>query len=472
MTNEEEAAAKLRDIAVSASTAMLLDALSAYLADDLKKGQDPKKYMDEEIAEGLRYLLDVLEGNAGIDDQKYIERHIEILDERMEVLLAYVIEALAVDEVIGLYYNERITQDIDLPVSAHRLLNEMMSYVTGDDDQEDDDEDDDDDSELIDDDADERIRDLLPLVPMPWSKQRFYDYVRDVLRFEFDYMDEEQIDETIQRLKETFTGRLEPNYGMFFAELAEEIDELQQLKPLKLSRQELTDAADRTVALIDELQDKVYFHSMTRQGLHILKSAYKGGIELFPKWAVAADLVDKLLQLTPTTVDPEYVDQLEERMTSALSEATKDSSADDEAYYERELEDFLESIEDIPEDMASELADVILQPVKYAARIDWEDLWSEEPADEEYLKAKIEEFIDFMDKTMADMPSMYRRVRMKNIMCKMPIGFGEIEEFIDYLHEALEFMPSDGALCLIESRFHDMIDQQDYEDDYDEDDEE
>ncbi|AEE95433.1 hypothetical protein [Mahella australiensis] len=457
--SKEETIAKLWDIAVNTTAAMVLSVLSGRSAKKLKNGRDYRWYIDEEAAEALRYVLDALEGRAVIDDPAYIEHHIEMLDERMETLSAYIVETMSADEVIGLYYNERMARDIDLPVSAHRLLNEMAFYIMGDDDQDQD--------AIEDDDIEGRIQDVLPLVPMPWNKQRFYEYVRDALKWQFDYMDKEQIDEAIQRLKEAFTGRLEPNYGVFFTEIAREIDELQQLKPLKLSDQEIIDAANRVSALINELQDRMNFYVLTREGLRVLKNARKAHIELSSTWGEVAGLVDKLLQLTPGTVDSEYVDQLEDRITSMVSEAITDLPID-ESYYEEELKDLLEGIEDVPEDITSQLNDIMPQPVKYAAMVDWDELWSEEPADEEYAEAKIQEFIDFMDKAMVDMPSMYRRARMKAVMQALPLNFDEPEEVIDYLHEALEFMPSDGVLRFIESRFHDMIDSQQDDDEGDE----
>jgi predicted house-cleaning noncanonical NTP pyrophosphatase (MazG superfamily) len=470
--SKEETIAKLWDIAVNTTAAMVLSVLSGRSAKKLENGQDYREYIDEETAEALRYVLDALEGRAVIDDPAYIERHIEMLDERMETLSAYIVEALSADEVIGLYYNERIARDIDLPVSAHRLLNEMAFYIMGDDDQDQDDGDDQDRDAIEDDDIEGRIQDVLSLVPMPWNKQRFYEYVKDALKWQFDYMDKEQIDEAIQRLKEAFTGRLEPNYGVFFTEIAREIDELQQLKPLKLSDQEIIDAANRVLALINELQDRMSFYTLVREGLRVLKNAHKADIELSSTWGEVAGLVDKLLQLTPSTVDSEYVDQLEDRITSMVSETITDLPID-ESYYEEELKDLLEGIEDVPEDITSQLNDIMMQPVKYAAMVDWDELWSEEPADEEYAEAKIQEFIDFMDKAMADMPSMYRRARMKAVMQGLPLNFDEPEDAIDYIHEALEFMPSDGVLRFIEARFHNMMDsQQDDEQDYDEDDEE
>lgn len=461
---KKETIAKLQDISRDTITAMFLSVLSGYVAEKLKNSLDPRQYIDEEIAEVLRYVLDVLEGRANVDDPDYIERHIGMLDEGMEVLSAYIVEILIADEVIGLYYNERMTRDTGLPVSAHRLLNEMAFYIMGDDEQ---------DQDAIEDyDIEERIQDLLFLVPMPWGKQRFYEYVRDALQWEFDDMGEEQINEAIQRLKEAFTGRLEPNYGVFFEEIARGIDELQQLKPLKLNDQELIGARDRVVALAHEVTDRMNLYSLAKQGLCVLRNAYKADIGLSSKWGEIAGLVDKLLQLTPGTVDSEYVDQLEETITGMISENIITLSLD-ESHYEEELKGLLEEIGDIPEDITLQLNDIMPQPPKYAATVDWDELWSEEPADEEYAEAKIQEFIDFMDEAMADMPSMYRRARMKAVMQRLPLNFDEPEDAVDYLHEALEFMPSDGVLRFIETRFHDMIDsQQDDEQDYDEDDEE
>lgn len=469
--SKEETVARLRNIAVNAATAALLTSLGSYSARKLKNGLDHREYMDEETAEALRYTLDVFEGRASVDDPDYIERNIEAFSERMELLTAYIVEAMTIDEVVGLYYNERLARDIDSPVSAHQILNAMMAYITGEDDQHEDDEDEDD-SEFIDEDNEGRIQDILPILPMPWNKQRFYDYVRDELQLEFEYMDEEQIDEAIQRLKESFTGRIESDYGVIFPEIAEEIDRLQQLKPLKLSDQEITDAAKRLEALVNELREKMYIYSLASEGLTVIKNMDKVGIELHPNLVEAADLVDKLLQLTPGTVNAEDIDQLGERINSAISEAMADSSAD-ESYDEEELKDLVVNIEDIEEDITSELSDIILQPVKYAASMNWERLWSEEPADEEYAEAKIHEFIDFMDKAMADMPSMYRRARMKAVMQALPVGFADLAEVTDYLHSALEFMPSDGVLRFIEARFYNMVKSlQDDEQDDDEDDEE
>lgn len=442
---------------------VVLKQWAGWLINNIKQNIDYRRYMDDDISEVWYFLKDALGGAADSDVQyqiEYVQQRYAKLVETLRSIRAYMLELEAIDEVVGTYYHERIkAKQLQRPVNSHRLLHRIEDFISCRDLN-------DDDKAYIHSEQDLRMQDIISILPMPMSKQWFYDYVRRTLTDAFEYMDVPNVDEAIKRLKERFTGKIEPHYGVLFPHIASEIERIQSLAPLKLSTQQLDAASGDTVVLIRDVLNILEIYITMRLGL----LAWKGWLELDEKmpesWARAVKYIDQLEQMVPGAVSEEQLDQLYQSITDVLDSQIEDNQDDDQS-----LKDILADKDSLADkilgDLTEEIDRLIPDEIVYGANVDW-DIESEEPADDDYIRAKIDELISFINDTIADMPSMYRRAHMKALMLAMPVGFYDIDEFIDYVERALEFMPSDGVLAFIEQRFDELLEEYEKPEDQDE----
>jgi|GEM_PF-1231666 len=456
---------KLREILANSQAAAFLTNTAEHIKGLLEDGKDYRQYLDEGIIEVWHFVLDFFKGEIRFDacGLGSVERYSRMVSERANALKAYLIEADVTDEVIGTYYNERIMPKSGPAVNEHKVLDEIMSYVLADA------EEDEQGAPVLNDEVTDRMAEVLDILPVPWTKQDFFDYVADALRSEFEYKDEEMADEIIQSLKQSFTGRLEANYGVFFPDIAAKIDKLQQLKPLKQSDAELSAARDELVMLFDDIAASLGFCITLKMALRAIQISVKYSIDLAGKWAPMARLLEEFSEFTPGLIDNGRLNQLFERIKEGVESALDEEG--DKGLSPNDLREMIMNQDGEFEDITEEFMDAIAPShFDYAEPVYWEEE-AEEPVDEGYAEARIKELIDFMNESMADMPSMYRRARMKMIIKVLPIYLDDLDEFFNYVHQALEFMPSDGVLLFIESRLDSLMEDEEdekYEEDEDE----
>lgn len=293
----------------------------------------------------------------------------------------------------------------------------------------------------------QRLREVLKHIPIRITKAKFYDYIEKSIELIEINEKPEELERFFNMLKQQFIGTSTKGYGEFLPDIASSINHIKSQDLLKLNEDEINtlwediemigDTLSKIITILAQLYKSfnslsilIMLENITLQTLYNRHVAYKDfylSTSTIVNWASDPEEKELLIETLPDLLD-KHIQILETNLEKKHSVIMKQ-------VHERN-EDLLTD-----ETLSKEIQNYHL--VLYYLNADLSDIFSYERKSNasitmnKILKPYIEEFKQFLDEQLHDMPNVFRKARMQHFLGILPPIMNE-KEFRNYLQNAVE----------------------------------
>jgi hypothetical protein len=407
---------------------------ATYLNYVLLKKRDVAKaldYVDEQVKNILEVVNNVVNGlfeykKAEDKIKKNIENTLrnykEYLEDANEALHGYYIESKYVNEVIS----DRLRDSFSAEVIDEEFFYESVFNFVNE----------------VEEEKEERMKEILTSLPFAMSRKRFYEYLQKALKRE--YTNYEIFLASLINIEENFYGKLVEGYGEIFPSLAQKIERLQALDVKSFS-------VDETGVYLDESSELIKI-------IHLLKELIFSLLRLINRLLIVfsrEEDIKKLIKKEPfINKYVEFYRKLLDNEVKSSKEIEKNVKKCDSVisswYFELyRYNSLLSEMESEEAKLIEVIDEKIIEKVEILAEYEnllndvseivvESDRFGEDPVDELVIKTEIKNVIDFIENLSKKMTNEYRKVRLKRLMGIVPLPVEFEKEFFYYVRNALE----------------------------------
>lgn len=396
------------------------------------KSEDERQLLEVYYENILKYLENIDErvksnGNE-LEELKDLRYKLERL---MIDIEPYIIETSCLEEKFDYYLAKRLLKeqygefDIDED-EIDSFIHQAMAYLMEGDKE----------YEIF----EERISAIIGYLPFRMTKEKFFEIVKNTLKRNLSTYSKSFVDYEIRNYKKIFDGSMEPSFGTKYDDYFRKVQELKRHNNLKgLTVEELGLYSENSKVLLKEIENLGFF--IRNMGIVVNK--------LISVFLISSS--DNNFNLDKNTLNlwKEYLIEPKaeyEELAKALSNQT--TKLENEMF---EANEFLEKLimelvnrkDLIDEKLNEELmfTNKVLTYYNDFSFISEEILFYDEEesiVDVDYLDEVLNNFIQFLNRSIRAMSNDERKLRMRRLLSSLEFPFERPEDFIGYLESSLD----------------------------------
>ncbi|MGB9781203.1 hypothetical protein [Caldanaerobacter sp.] len=407
---------------------------ATYLNYVLLKKRDVVKaliYVDGKVKSILDVVNNVINGlfeykKAEDKIKKNIENTLrdykEYLEDANEVLHGYYIESKYVNEVISDKLRDSFSAEV---IDEEFFYESVFNFVNE-----------------VEEEKEERIKEILTSLPFAMSRKRFYDYLQKALKRE--YANYEIFLASLINIEENFYGKLVDGYGEIFPSIAQKIERLQALDVKSFSEEEAGvyfDESSDLLKVIHLLKELIFSLLRLINRLLIVFSREEDIEKLIKKEPFINKYVEFYGKLLNNDVkNSREIEKNVKKCDSVISNwyfelyrynsLLSEMESEESKLIEVVDESIIERVEILAEyeNLLNDASEIVIEA----------DRFGEDPVDDLVIKTEIKNVIDFIENLSKKMTNEYRKVRLKRLMGIVPLPVEFEKEFLYYVRNALE----------------------------------
>ncbi|WP_427340283.1 hypothetical protein [Caloranaerobacter sp. DY30410] len=296
----------------------------------------------------------------------------------------------------------------------------------------------------------EKISEIIRLVPFRMSKHKFYDIVRNALLNYLKDFNESSVNDYIEELKSMFNGSLNLQYGKSFDYYFTKTQGYKKFDFKSADLKEVEELKDEISRLLLEIYDLTTM--LSRLGIIINKFIV---IEKTKKYLIKGldrENIKKTIKQLKEVMSEKNLEKGQELLLiceekidyiiTSLNESVKLMEKVSKKMMDEDYEDYLNSFYFEMIEVFSYLKDSGYKEVKSLNVDDFKIV------SDDYLEQAVDNFIQYIDRNIKDMTNVYRKVRMRRLLSILNEQFSSMEEFFEYLENSLELNTSKKDLQL------------------------
>lgn len=277
------------------------------------------------------------------------------------------------------------------------------------------------------------ISELISLVPMSLTKEKYFTLINETLTRNFKNYSETRVKEEIEKLKVEFNSSLCEGYGIYFDQIFIKIESLKKKDLKNLSKDDYLNLAEEVNSLISQV-NSILNYVMTiglinNMALSIVSNSKDLGQDL-----------DKLIdsyKANKGQINKIYLKELRQEIEAI--EARSESDVKD--FESLNMEAFIR--EDFPHSsLENDLEEARKALTYYNDRtFVGEDLLFAKDfksIERESLEIQIKGLVDYINRNIKLMPNIERKIRMRRLLSKIELPFKGLDEFLTYLTYSLD----------------------------------
>ncbi|MFV9568237.1 hypothetical protein [Thermoanaerobacter mathranii] len=393
-----------------------------------KSGANTLAYLDRETQNILETIKNIVDNTQyfGFMEEKIIKKteravrkYKDYFENAIDVLYGYYVESRYVNDVINDRARDFFSEEL---IDEGEFYEGVINFINE-----------------VEEEKEERIKEILSSIPFAMSKKRFYEYLTRGL--EKDYSNYEAFLESVIDIEENFYGKLIEGYGDFFPHIAEKIEYLQSLDFKHMTREEVDTYFKKSIELIESIQQ------LREVCFSVLKIINRLLIVF-----VSKNSFKTLISKEPFIVD--YIVFYNKLNRNSLKEIEKNIKTCDNIisnwYFELYRYNLLLGEIDYSDlDIREIIDEVILQKIEILS--EFENLLNdtseivledgqveEEPIDMAVIKGEIKKVISLIEDISRNMKNEYRKARLRRLMGIIPVPQNFEKEVLHYIKNSIE----------------------------------
>lgn len=275
-------------------------------------------------------------------------------------------------------------------------------------------------------------------LPMRLTRDKYFNTIKTALIRNLENLNKSEVEDRVNYYKRQWDSSLQYGYGIHFGYYFAEIERFKKKKFNEKSLEELNEISEELKVLTGDLNELYNFvlilgltYNMIISILLSEETAFSADLEeLWGKWKKAIDsnnddTTNKFLELNKKAIQ-----ESEKTIVSSLSEFEE---LNKEALRREDFDESqLNTIFFHTKKILTYYNDYNLSNLDLLLSNDKEE------TSPFYLDQSINSLIQYMSRTMVEMPNLERKVRMKKLLSLVELPFRNIEEFKDYIKYSLD----------------------------------
>lgn len=403
-----------------------------------KEGEDILNYFKKINNKVLN--IEIILGLSDIEDnlgEEYFRNFKDGVVDLIKCLNSYATEMSYSLEIANELLNKKLIEENNdyenMTVNFERFYNDIYNFLVEDEDT-----------------LQEKISEIIRLVPFRMSKHKFYDIVRSALLDYLKYFSESSVNDHIEELKSIFNGSLNLQYGKRFDYYFTKAQGFKKFDFKSADLKEVEVLKDEISKLLLEIYDLTMI--LSRLGVIINKFIV---IEKTKKYLIKdldRENIKKIIKQLREVMSEKKLEKGQEllliceekidNIITSLNKSVKLIEEADKKLMNKDYENYLNSFYFEMIEVFSYLKDSGYEKVKSLNADDFKIVAND------YLEQAVDSFIQYIDRNLKDMTNMYRKVRMRRLLSTLNEQFSSKEEFFEYLENSLELNTSKKDLQL------------------------
>lgn len=353
--------------------------------------------------------------------EKTIKNYKEYFENVIDVLYGYYVESRYVNEVVSDRIRDFFTEEL---INEEEFYESVIDFINE-----------------VEEEKEERIKEIISSIPFAMTKKRFYEYLTKGL--EKDYSNYEAFLENIIDIEENFYGKLIEGYGDLFPFIAKKIEYLQSLDFKNMTREEVDAYFKKSIELIKTIQSLREVSFSVLKIINRLLIVFLSGNNfeiLFKKEPFIGEYMDFYNKLNKDSLDYKEIEKNIKTCDNVISNwyfelYRYNSLLGDIDYSGLDImeivdEDILKDIEMLSEyeNLLNDTSEIVLEDGQI----------EEESIDMLMIKGEINNVISLIEDISRNMKNDYRKVRLRRLMGIIPVPQNFEKEVLHYIKNAIE----------------------------------
>ncbi|SHH64095.1 hypothetical protein SAMN02745135_01489 [Caloranaerobacter azorensis DSM 13643] len=296
----------------------------------------------------------------------------------------------------------------------------------------------------------EKLNEIIRLVPFRMSKHKFYDIVRTSLLNYLNDFSEREVNDYIEELKNTFNGSLRLQYGKSFDYYFTKTQGYKKFDFKTANLNEIEKLKDEISKLLLEIYDLM--EMLSSLGTIVSKFIVIEKTKKYLTEDLNREDITEIIKRFKEVMKDENLEKrqellliCEEKVNYIIASLDKLIKLIDDK--EKELKN------DESKDYLNNFYIEMIEIVSYLKDLGYEEIKPLSESDlkivsDDYLEQAVDNFIQYIDRNLKDMTNIYRKVRMRRILSTLNGQFNSPEEFFEYLENSLKLNTSEEDLQL------------------------
>ena len=284
---------------------------------------------------------------------------------------------------------------------------------------------------------------LFKCIPFKMARDKYYDLLYKSLDNAFANESSTAIALSLDAFKNTFAVETSPNYGIYFPEIASAMKDKKEIKAPSLSDDELDELYSDMNLIFESLTDIEDFCQETFSSIGSLIILYYLDFsldDLSQKDFRHKDMYNKVCEMIANSNEAMFIETikplLEENIEYLLDKKNELNKS------ECKLLDKIKDMSSLSDDLNKILAtDSFIRSIFYAdineEIFDFNINSNSAPADEEYRKKAITDFIEYVQEYFGSLPLVFKKSSMQMLLSSLPISM-DIYGLMDYIKEGID----------------------------------
>ncbi|WP_069650023.1 hypothetical protein [Caloranaerobacter ferrireducens] len=403
-----------------------------------KEGEDVLDYFKKINDKALN--IEIILGLSDIEDnlgEEYFRNFKDKVVDLIKCLNSYATEMSYSLEIANELLNKKLIEESNdyenMTVNFEKFYNDIFKFLVADKNT-----------------LQEKISEIIRLVPFRISKHKFYDIVRTALLDYLKDFSESSVNDYIEELKSIFNGSLNLQYGKSFDHYFAKAQGYKKFDFKFVDLKEVEALKGEISKLLLEIYDLTTM--LSRLGVIINKFIV---IEKTKKYLIKdldRENIKKIIKQLKEVMSEKNLEKGQELLLiceekidyiiASLNESVKLIEEADKKLMNEDYEDYLNSFYFEMIEVFSYLKDSGYEKVKSLNADDFKTVTND------YLEQAVDSFIQYIDRNLKDMANIYRKVRMRRLLSTLNEQFSSMEEFFEYLENSLEINTSKKDLQL------------------------
>jgi hypothetical protein len=285
----------------------------------------------------------------------------------------------------------------------------------------------------------ERASRIISVLPVRISRNKFYDILNKALVRDLQNASKKKVDLIIDRYKSIFNGTLDGEYGSKFdyfftsAQHARLFDyKTASIEDIEQFSLETSEALNEVYSIINLMRqyglivNRFIIVSTVKE--HIKKNKLNYDIDSILKKCSA--LITSKEDDTSLEICENYIKEMKKRIS--ISNKSLETVISEYVNRSNTIDDELNTVLLKTQNILAYYNDYYLENEGLLLAKE------EAKTDKNYLEQAVDNFIQFIDRNIKDMPNMQRKIRMRRILSAIKIPFPKPDEFFEYVKNSME----------------------------------
>lgn len=368
------------------------------------------------------YHYQVAEKKIRDNVEKAMREYKDYLEDAIEVLYGYYVEAKYVNEVFSDKLRDSFAAEA---IDEESFYESVFNFVNE-----------------VEEEKEERIKEILSSLPFAMSRRRFYDYLQKAL--EREYSTYESFLASVINIEENFYGKLVEGYGDIFPSIASKIESLQSLDLKLLSKEEIEmylEESSELVKAIHSLREIIFSVRRVINRLLIVFLGEEDIQSLIKKEPFIKQYIEFYKRLMRNEIkSSKEIEKSVKKCDSIISSwyfelyrynlLLGEIESSDHNLIEIVDESIIGEVEILAEymNLLNDATEIVIESDKFG----------EDPVDEMIIKNEIKNVIYLIEELSKKMTNEYRKARLKRLMGIIPVPVDFDKELLHYVRNALE----------------------------------